>query len=213
MISSLRGTVLSASGGTAVIEVGGVGFAVQLTPDHVLSLRVGDEAFVHTSLIVREDALQLFGFADLEQLQVFELLNGVSGVGPKSAIGVLAVLSPDQVADAVAADDDAPFRKVSGIGPKTAKLIVVSLAGKLAAARRAPSRAVKTRGGASSVPDSVLVALVGLGWPERVAAEALADVVADTDESARDSVQALLRLTLSRLGPATAGSSNGAAAR
>ncbi|MEY9850857.1 Holliday junction DNA helicase RuvA [Leifsonia sp. EB41] len=206
MISSLRGTVLSASGGTAVIEVGGVGFAVQLTPDHVLSLRVGDEAFVFTSLIVREDALQLFGFADLEQLQVFELLTGVSGVGPKSAIGVLSVLSPDQVADAVAADDDAPFRKVSGIGPKTAKLIVVSLTGKLAAARRAPARAVKAKGAPSAVPDSVIVALVGLGWPERIAAEAVSDVVAETDEGERDSVQALLRLSLARLGPAGAAS-------
>ena len=204
MISSLRGTVLSAIGGTAVIEVGGVGFAVQLTPDHVLSLRVGDEAFVHTTLIVREDALQLFGFADLEQLQVFELLNGVSGVGPKSAIGVLSVLSPDQVADAVAADDDAPFRKVSGIGPKTAKLIVVSLTGKLAAARRAPARAVKAGAAPSAVPDSVLVALVGLGWPEKIAAEAVADVVAETEEGARDSVQSLLRLTRARLGPAAA---------
>ena len=205
MISSLRGTVLSASGGTAVIEVGGVGLAVQLTPDHVLSLRVGDQAFVHTSLIVREDALQLFGFADLDQLQVFELLNGVSGVGPKSAIGVLAVLSPDQVADAVAADDDAPFRKVSGIGPKTAKLIVVSLTGKLAA-RRAPARAAAAKGAPSAVPDSVIVALVGLGWPEKIAAEAVSDVVAETDESARASVQALLRLSLARLGPAGAAS-------
>ena len=201
MISSLRGTVLSASGGTAVVEVGGVGFALQLTPDHVLSLRVGEETFLHTSLIVREDALQLFGFADREQLEVFELLNGVSGVGPKSAIGVLSVLSPDDIAAAVAADDDAPFRKVSGIGPKTAKLIVVSLAGKLTAVRR-PAPAVKASRAPSSVGDSVLVALVGLGWPERVAAEAVAEVTAETEEKERDSVQALLRLTLSRLGPA-----------
>jgi Holliday junction DNA helicase RuvA len=201
VISSLRGTVLTASGGAAVIEVGGVGFAVQLTPDHVLSLRVGEEAFLHTSLIVREDALQLFGFADREQLEVFELLNGVSGVGPKSAIGVLSVLSPDDIAAAVAADDDAPFRKVSGIGPKTAKLIVVSLAGKLAAVRR-PAPVAKASGAPSSVADSVLVALVGLGWPERVASEAVAEVVADTEEKQRDSVQALLRLTLARLGPA-----------
>ena len=201
MISSLRGTVLSASGGTAVIEVGGVGFAVQLTPDHVLSLRIGDEAFVHTSMVVREDSLQLFGFVDREQLDVFELLTGVTGVGPKSAIGVLSVLSPDQIADAVAADDDAPFRKVSGIGPKTAKLIVVSLTGKLVATRRAAPAAKSTRA-PSSVSDSVLIALVGLGWPEKVAAEALADVVAETDEALRDTVPALLRLTLSRLGPA-----------
>lgn len=201
MISSLRGTVLSASGGTAVIEVGGVGFAVQLTPDHVLSLRVGEEAFLHTSLIAREDALQLFGFADREQLEVFELLNGVSGVGPKSAIGVLSVLSPDEIAEAVSADDDAPFRKVSGIGPKTAKLIVLSLTGKIAVVRR-PARATKAAAAPSSVSDSVLVALMGLGWPEKVAAEAVTEVVADTDEAQRDSVQTLLRLTLGRLGPA-----------
>jgi Holliday junction DNA helicase RuvA len=201
VISSLRGTVLSASGGTAVIEVGGVGFAVQLTPDHVLSLRVGEEAFLHTSLIVREDALQLFGFADREQLEVFELLNGVSGVGPKSAIGVLSVLSPDEIAEAVSADDDAPFRKVSGIGPKTAKLIVLSLTGKIAVVRR-PARATKAAAAPSSVSDSVLVALMGLGWPEKVAAEAVTEVVADTDEAQRDSVQTLLRLTLGRLGPA-----------
>ncbi|MGO4300385.1 Holliday junction branch migration protein RuvA [Leifsonia sp. RAF41] len=201
MISSLRGTVLSASGGTAVIEVGGVGFAVQLTPDHVLSLRVGDEAFLYTALIVREDALQLFGFSDREQLEVFDLLTGVSGVGPKSAIGVLSVLSPDDIAGAVAADDDAPFRKVSGIGPKTAKLIVVSLTGKLAAVRR-PAPVAQTAGKPSSVADSVLVALVGLGWQERTASEAIADVIADTAETERDSVQTLLRLTLARLGPA-----------
>ena len=93
MISSLRGTVLSASGGTAVIEVGGVGFSVQLTPEHVLSLRGGDEAFLFTALIVREDALQLFGFQGTEQLQVFELLNGVSGVGPKSTFTRSAMTS------------------------------------------------------------------------------------------------------------------------
>jgi Holliday junction DNA helicase RuvA len=201
VISSLRGTVLSAAGTSAVIEVGGVGFSVQLTPDHVLSLRIGEEAFVFTTLIVREDALSLFGFAEIEQLQVFDLLTGVTGVGPKSALGVLSVLSPDQIADAVAADDDAPFRKVSGIGPKTAKLIVVSLSGKLAVTRRAP---VARQGGGkpSSIGDSVLVALVGLGWPEKVAADAVAEVVADTEETSRDSVQTLLRLTLARLGPA-----------
>lgn len=199
MISSLRGTVLSLSGGSAVIEVGGVGFAVQLTPEHALSLRVGENAFITTTLIVREDSLSLFGFPDREQLEVFELLTGVTGVGPKSAMGVLAVLTPDQIAAAVDADDDAVFRKVSGIGPKTAKLIVVSLAGKLAVTRRAPTAAPAK--GASSLGDNVLVALVGLGWPERVAAEVVAEVVAEHDENERASVPALLRLALARLGP------------
>ncbi len=199
MISSLRGTVLAISGGSIVIEVGGVGFSVQVTPDHALSLRLGDEARVMTSLIVREDALSLFGFVDAEQLQVFELLTGVSGVGPKSAIGVLSVLSPEQIAEAVTAEDDAPFRKVSGIGPKTAKLIVVSLSGKLAVTRRASRPTFAPP--ASTLSESVLIALVGLGWPEKVASEAIAEAVAETDESARDTVQSLLRVTLARLGP------------
>lgn len=199
MISSLRGSVLSLSGGSAVIEVGGVGFAVQLTPEHALSLRVGENAFVVTTLIVREDSLALFGFPDREQLEVFELLTGVTGVGPKSAMGVLAVLTPDQIAAAVAADDDAVFRKVSGIGPKTAKLIVVSLAGKLAVTRRASVAPAKRT--TSSLGDNVLVALVGLGWPERVAAEVVAEVVAEHDENELATVPALLRLALGRLGP------------
>lgn len=199
MISSLRGTVLAISGGSIVIEVGGVGFSVQVTPDHALSLRIGDEARVLTSLIVREDALSLFGFADAEQLQVFDLLTGVSGVGPKSAIGVLSVLSPEQIAEAVTTEDDAPFRKVSGIGPKTAKLIVVSLSGKIAVTRRAPR--VAAAAAPSTLSESVLIALVGLGWPEKIASDAIAEAVAETEESARDNVQTLLRVTLARLGP------------
>jgi Holliday junction DNA helicase RuvA len=202
VISSLRGTVLAVSGGTAVIEVGGVGLSVQLTQDHALSLRVAERAFMLTSLIVREESLSLFGFVDKEQLEVFDLLMGVSGVGPKSAMGVLSVLSADQIATAVAADDDAVFRKVSGIGPKTAKLIVVSLAGKLVPPRAA--RAGAAPAPSSSLSESVLIALVGLGWPERVAAEAVSEAIAESAEAERTTVPALLRLTLSRLGPGQA---------
>ncbi|MCL2516778.1 MAG: Holliday junction branch migration protein RuvA, partial [Microbacteriaceae bacterium] len=172
MISSLRGVVLRATGAELVIEVGGVGYLVNVTPEHALTLRVGDEAFVHTYLIVREDALTLYGFLDAEQLEVFELLLGVNGVGPKSALGVLAVLTPDQVAAAVQADDDAAFRKVSGIGPKTAKLITVQLAGKLHAV--APTAAAKPKATAArTVADDVRIALIGLGWPEKTAAGAV----------------------------------------
>ena len=147
MISSLRGRVLTAAGSSVVIEVGGVGFHVNTTPALALASREGDEIAVHTSLIVREDALTLFGFASRDELDVFELLIGVTGVGPKSALGVLSALSPEQVAAAVQADDDAVFRKVSGIGPKTAKLITVSLAGKLVATTsRRPRRADRRHG-------------------------------------------------------------------
>jgi Holliday junction DNA helicase RuvA len=203
MISSLRGTVLAAAGSSVVIEVGGVGLAVQVTPQLALALRVGSEATLRTALIVREDELSLFGFADSAQLEIFDLLRGVTGVGPKSALGVLATLSPDDVARAVANEDDAAFRKVSGIGPKTAKLIVVSLAGKLVAP--APARAASASD--TSVTDRVVVALAGLGWPERVAAQAASDALEAASEADRTNVQVLLRAALSLLGPHQSASS------
>ena len=199
MISSLRGRVLTAAGSSVVIEVGGVGFHVNTTPAFVLASRVGHEASVHTTLIVREDALTLFGFATRDELDVFELLIGVTGVGPKSALGVLSALSPQQVAEAVQRDDDAVFRKVSGIGPKTAKLITVSLAGKLIATA-APSRAATVVSGGAA--ESVLAALTGLGWSERVAADAVDETIAAASDTEAASVPTLLRLTLARLGPA-----------
>ncbi|MDQ1574016.1 MAG: holliday junction helicase RuvA [Actinomycetota bacterium] len=206
MISSVRGTVLAIAGPAVIIEVGGVGLAVQVTPQHAASLRVGSEASVRTALIVREDDLSLFGFVDADELTVFDALRGVTGVGPKSAMGVLAAMDPGQIAAAVNAEDDAAFRKVSGIGPKTAKLIVVSLAGKLAIS---PTSNRSSTGKPSSVSDSVLVALVGLGWNERAASQAVEEAVAGATESERETVPALLRLALTRLGPSQfAGSSN-----
>lgn len=205
MISSLRGPVLRLSGTTAIIEVGGVGFSVQLTASHALSLRVGQEAFVVTSLIVREDSLQLFGFPDHESLDVFTLLCGVTGVGPKSAIGVLSELSATEIAQAVSRENDAVFRKVSGIGPKTAKLIVLSLTGKVipvsASSAARPEVAIS-----ETVRTDVLTALVGLGWNERVAESGLDTVLESASEADAESVQALLRLALTQLGPRNSGS-------
>lgn len=205
MISSVRGLVLSSVGSTVVIEVGGVGLGVQVTPATALSLRVNDDARLLTVLIVREDSLTLYGFPTPEELAVFELLVGVTGVGPKSALGVLGVLSPNQIAQAVADDADAVFRKVSGIGPKTAKLIVLSLAGKLAVTATASASTRPT--GSASVATSVQAALIGLGWSERVAAEAVEETLAelavpDEGEAAPLTVAVVLRLALGRLGPA-----------
>lgn len=196
MISSVRGTVIAVAGTTAVIEVGGVGLAMQVTPRHGLTLRVGSEAMVRTALIVREDDLSLFGFAEADELSVFDHLRSVSGVGPRSAMAVLAVLTPTEVARAVATEDDAVFRKVSGIGPKTAKLIVVSLAGKLAITHAAEPRSKV----APSVSENVLIALVGLGWNERAAMQAVEDAIAEASESEREVVPALLRRALANLG-------------
>lgn len=200
MISSVRGTAVHVDPDAVVVEVGGVGLHVAVTPQVARTTHVGDAVTLHTSLIVREDALSLFGFGSREELVVFGQLLGVTGVGPRSALGVLATLTVPQIADAVAADDDAPFRRVSGIGPKTAKLIVVQLAGKLAVIR--PAGAGEPDAAASAgIPAQVVQALVGLGWSERVAAEAVGTVAADASAAERASVPALLRLTLAALGP------------
>jgi Holliday junction DNA helicase RuvA len=198
MISSLRGSVLHLDSDSVVIDVNGVGFSVAVTPDIPRSFHVGDEIVLHTNLVVREDALSLFGFETREQLQVFLLLIGVTGVGPKSALGVLAALSVGQIADAVIAEDDAPFRRVSGIGPKTAKLIVVQLAGKLQAMPSA--QPASPSAGAGTLAAQVIAALVALGWSERVATDAVAQVTADP--AAPGTVPALLKLALAQLGPA-----------
>jgi Holliday junction DNA helicase RuvA len=201
MISSVRGTVLAAQGSTAVIEVGGVGLAVQVTPQHAIGLRVGHEATLRTTLIVREDDLSLYGFADADELAVFDLLRSVTGVGPRSAMGVLAALDPNEIARAIAAEDDAAFRKVSGIGPKTAKLIVVSLAGKLAVVPQAHNQA---RPAAAPVRDSVLLALIGLGWPERTAVVAVDEALVTATDLERETMPSLLRIALAQLGPQAA---------
>lgn len=192
VIASLRGTVLEAAGSLLVVEVAGVGYAVTVTPEHALAVRHGEVVLLHTAMVVREDDISLFGFQTREQLAVFDLLRGVTGVGPKSAMGVLAVMSPAEIATAVSAEDDAAFRRVSGIGPKTAKLIVVSLTGKLIDIRPAVPVAAP-RG------TDVLVALVGLGYAERAAQAALDDVLAERPDERQTAV--LLRAALALLGP------------
>ncbi|MFT4260132.1 Holliday junction branch migration protein RuvA [Microbacterium sp.] len=199
MISSLHGVVLHATSDQIVLDVGGVGFCVAVPGDVAHTAAVGERMLLHTSLIVREDALSLYGFADRSELEIFGLLISVTGVGPKSALGVLSHLTVDQIAEAVTAEDDAPFRRVSGIGPKTAKLIVVQLAGKVQAT--APKRTA-SGGAANDVVDQLAAALVGLGWSERVAAEAAAQTASDATEAERASVAPLLRRALAALGPA-----------
>lgn len=203
MISSLHGVVLHATSDQVVIDVGGVGFSVAVPADVAHTATVGEKLLLHTSLIVREDSLSLFGFADRGELEIFGLLISVTGVGPKSALGVLSHLTADQIAEAVTAEDDAPFRRVSGIGPKTAKLIVLQLAGKVQAFA-APARPAAS-GGGGDVTAQVTAALVGLGWSEKVAADAAAQTAADATEAERASVAALLRRTLALLGPAQGG--------
>ena len=172
MIASLRGTVLSVRENTCIVDVHGVGYAVNVTPAHKFTLSVGAEHTFLTSLIVREDSMTLFGFENPESLELFELLLSVSGVGPRSALAVLAELSPAEILTAVVNEDDSAFKKVSGVGPKTAKLIIVQLAGKLTALSHSDTVAASIPA-SSAITLSVVQALVGLGWNEKIARDAV----------------------------------------
>lgn len=197
MIASLTGTVQAASGGQVVIDVSGVGYLVAVTPATAQGLRLGDRAALLISMIVREDAMLLYGFASAEERDFFDSLRGVSGVGPKLALAVLSALSPERIAVAVANEDDKAFSAISGIGPKTAKLLIVTLAGRLKAQIGVSS--VNQASNASR--ESVLQALMGLGIAERVASEALDSVLSGSPSLTRDQ---LLREALAALGSAKA---------
>lgn len=168
MIASISGTVLASKAGTTTIEVGGIGFLVHTTNKLAASLVVGVQATLQTVLIVREDSLTLFGFLDATELETFELLRTVNGVGPKSALAILSALSVQEIAKAVSSESDTIFKSVSGVGVKTAKLIVVSLSGKLPWGTAGSSK--------PSISSSTVLALVGLGYSDKEATKAVSAI-------------------------------------
>jgi len=198
VIASVRGVVLAVGAETAVVEVGGVGLVVQCSPATLMDLRVGSSVVLPTSLVVREDSLTLFGFADDEQRAVFESVQTVSGIGPRIAAAMLAALTPDQIRRAVATSDLATLTRVPGIGSKGAQRIVLELKDRLAPP--APSSAAREVLGADSWPEQVHAALVGLGWSGRDADEAVTRVRAEVEAgSLEPAVPVLLRAALRSL--------------
>ena len=178
MIASLSGIVQRNILGTLVLDVNGVGYLVNVSPALSASLNLGDELLLHTAFIVREDAHLIFGFADSAELEMFELLRSVTGVGPKSALGIVSAVGVEEIRHAVANEQDSVFRAVSGIGPKTAKLIIVTLAGKFVS-------------GSSGQDTDLIAALVGLGYKEAAAAVALRQV---SGEDAQAKLRAALKV-------------------
>ena len=182
MIASVSGRVAAVGGDTAVVEVGGVGLAVQCTPSTLASLRPGMTIELATSLVVREDSLTLFGFATADERAVFEVLQSVSGVGPKLAQAVLSVHSPDAVRVAVATEDIGALTLVPGVGRKGAQRLVLELKDKLGIS--AGAEAVRLPGqGVGAWRDQLRSALVGLGWGAREVDEALAAVGPEAEAS------------------------------
>ncbi|MGC5627896.1 Holliday junction branch migration protein RuvA [Georgenia sp. Z1344] len=203
MISSLRGLVGRVSLQDAEIVVGGVGMRVQCAPGTLAGLREGAEARVATSLVVREDSLTLFGFADEEERDVFETLQTVSGVGPRLALAMTAVLSPDQLRRAVADEDLTALQRVPGIGKKGAQRIVLEIGDRLGPA----GEAFDVPGATTAEPEKpdahvgeVVAALTTLGWSDTQATGAVDAVLAAEDAPADGDVPGLLRAALTHLG-------------
>jgi holliday junction DNA helicase RuvA len=176
MIAHLDGTVSAVAPDGAVIDVGGVGLLVQCTPGTLARLRPGERARVATALVVREDALTLYGFASEDERATFELVQTASGVGPRLALAMLAVFTPDALRRAVAAEDLAALTTVPGIGRKGAQRIVLELAGRLGSPVGPPQPGAGSRAGGGRVPpwrEQVQAGLISLGWQAREADQAI----------------------------------------
>ncbi len=198
MIAFVRGRVAGLTLSSAILEVGGVGLEVMCTPGTLAELRTGHEATLPTSMVVREDSLTLFGFADDDEKQTFELVQTASGVGPKLAQAMVACLTPDDLRRAVAADDVKTLTRVPGIGQKGAQRIILELKDRIGA----PTVGSMSAPGPAGDPwrGPVHQGLVGLGWSTKDAEKAV-DAVAPEAGEAPD-VAALLRAALRSLSKA-----------
>lgn len=203
MIRSVRGRVGALAAGSAVVEVGGVGLALQCTPTTMAALRVGESVHLAASLVVREDSLTLYGFAEDDERACFEILQGATGVGPRLAQAMLAVHAPDDLRRAVAAEDLTALMAVPGVGRKGAQRIVLDLRDRLGPV----TGAAATRPPAALAPgwaEQLHGALLGLGWSAREADDAVRSVTPQADAVVADGqepdVSALLRSALRALG-------------
>ncbi|MEA5455379.1 Holliday junction branch migration protein RuvA [Sinomonas sp. JGH33] len=202
MISFLRGVVAHVGLSSAVIDVGGVGMSFAATPQTLGGLRTGEVGTVHTLMVVREDSLTLYGFASVDEREVFEVLLGVAGVGPRLALAVLAVHSPEAVRVAAHSEDAKAFTKVPGIGPKVGARLVLELKGKLVPLGTpgglAPSSAVPAE---AAWKPQVIEAMTSLGWSEKDAESSIGRALEDRpDLSDAGNVPEILRATLRWLG-------------
>ena len=197
MIAYVRGPVASVGAGSAVVDVGGIGLELQCAPGTLAELRVGHQATLAATLVVREDSLTLYGFADEDERSVFEILQTVTGVGPRLAQSVLAALAPDTLRRAVATEDLTALMRVSGVGRKGAQRLVLELKDRLGAP---VGDVVDLGAGLSAAPTwegQVREALIGLGWSPREADAAVAVVAEDVGPDA--DVATVLRLALRSL--------------
>ncbi|TFV46855.1 Holliday junction branch migration protein RuvA [Blastococcus sp. TF02A_35] len=210
MIASVNGRVAAVGPDGAVVEVGGVGLSVQCTPGTIARLQVGEAARLATSLVVREDSLTLYGFADDDERQLFELLQTANGVGPRLAQAILAIHPPREIRRAVTMGDLKALMQVPGIGKKGAERLVLELRDRLGSTATDTQLESPAPAGLPAVTpvapwrDRLTSALVGLGWSAKEAESAVLQLapVADEQILATGGVQValLLRQALQLLG-------------
>lgn len=194
MIGSVRGEVLEIALDHVVIEAGGIGYRVNATPATLGTLRRGDETRLVTAMIVREDSMTLYGFANREARELFGLLQTVSGVGPRLAMATLAVLEPDALRAALADGNTTALTRVPGIGKRGAERMIVELRDKVAAFGGGDAAPIAA---GSPVRDQIVEALVGLGFTAKQAEPATDTVLAETPNA---EVSTALRAALKLLG-------------
>lgn len=209
MIASVRGTLLERGDGYVVVEASGVGWLVQVTTGTMVALpAVGNEVQLHTRHVVREDAQQLFGFAERDELKLFDLLIGVNGVGPRIAIAVLSGLSPAHFARAIRDENLGAITAVPGVGRKTAERLVVELRDKLAFLPLAPAAGAGAASAREKKPkvlekneryEDAIAALVSLGYPAAQASDVVRRVGEDAGEAA--TAEELVKRSLAAVRP------------
>jgi Holliday junction DNA helicase RuvA len=199
VIALVEGRVAALTGDGCVVVVGGVGVAVQTTAGTRARLRVGEQVLLHTTLVVREESLTLYGFAEVDERDLFELLQTASGVGPRLAQAVLTVHPPDAVRRALATEDLAALCLVPGIGKKGAQRMVLELKDK---AQLPGATASVPQQGGPGWRDTLAQALTGLGWTAAQADAVVAGLAAAHPDATEADVPALLRAALAQLGRA-----------
>lgn len=196
MISLLTGELRALTNEKVIVDVGGVGYSVSVTSRTASHLTLGALTTLHTTLVVREDSMTLFGFLDARERDIYEQLQSVTGVGPKVALAITGVLSPESLALAIAHEDVAAIEKVPGIGKKGAQRLILELKGKLVSEHSAQLRSVAD----SSIREQLLSALTGLGFTAKEADKAINSTFAHLSEISENpdkyQLSELLRLTL-----------------
>ena len=194
MISSVNGIVLEIRPDALVVSIGGVGLLVMASPDVISTAKLGEPITLHTSLVVREESLTLFGFTSGDSRELFELIQGVSGFGPRLAFTILSFLSPDQLRAAIGSGDVARLTKTPGVGAKGASRLILELKDRI-------GYSSSTQSLANEWEHQVEQALIGLGWSAKDSASAVTSLKNEYGEDGL-SVAELLKHALQLLGRA-----------